>query len=530
MRFFYSNASVFFIGFTVMAYSWIFGGIQPKELLGVMPWAAALSLETILFLPQRRPREDIFTARRRCWHGILRDPLAWAAALFLVLISFPFLNRALCVNCEYDKIFALFLDSEWANMTDPVEYAPVFASIAAAPIPYAPFCLNTNEHLTVFMWFFPTLLAAVAAKHALTRSGKRMLVELFVWNAAAIATLGFIQQASGAEGVLWTDIAKGAQFFATFGYPNMAASFFTLALALSIGLWLTRANEARTLWSDWKANKTSQGVGHEPKALWARAHYVLIPASLNFFGALATLSRAGVIFAMSLAALAFVYVVGSIFVPRSDARRKAKDIRRAVYYGLGGLLFLLLVAIFAPREEIAHEFSNTDSMQMADRITHRNEEYASAAWNVFKDHPLWGVGGWGYRHLCVDKLPEDILRSFRTGGGGGNVHNDYLQFLCEHGAVGAAILLAILVFLVWPLIRKWGNLARQLRFIKTRHDLPARPRTLYVLPPGALWTFIGCVCVLVHALGDCPLRSPAVLSMLTISLACIEGFLPHSNT
>jgi hypothetical protein len=34
------------------------------------------------------------------------------------------------------------------------------------------------------------------------------------------------------------------------------------------------------------------------------------------------------------------------------------------------------------------------------------------------------------------------------------------------------------------------------------------------------------VATLIHAFGDCPLRSPAILSLFLVSLATIDGFLP----
>ena len=39
----------------------------------------------------------------------------------------------------------------------------------------------------------------------------------------------------------------------------------------------------------------------------------------------------------------------------------------------------------------------------------------------------------------------------------------------------------------------------------------------------------GAVAIGVHAFGDCPLRSPAVLSLLFVSLAAVPGFLPRSS-
>ena len=39
-----------------------------------------------------------------------------------------------------------------------------------------------------------------------------------------------------------------------------------------------------------------------------------------------------------------------------------------------------------------------------------------------------------------------------------------------------------------------------------------------------LFAVLGCLCVLIHALGDCPLRSPAVLVTLLAVTGAIPGY------
>ena len=111
--------------------------------------------------------------------------------------------------------------------------------------------------------------------------------------------------------------------------------------------------------------------------------------------------------------------------------------------------------------------------------------------------------------------------------GGVNVHNDYLQFLCEHGAVGAGLLLLIVLFLVAPIFRDWGHRVRVAHFVKGA-ELP-HPTALFCVPAVVVGVLAATVCNLIHACGDCVFRSPAVLSQFLLLLAAAEGFLPEER-
>ena len=70
---------------------------------------------------------------------------------------------------------------------------------------------------------------------------------------------------------------------------------------------------------------------------------------------------------------------------------------------------------------------------------------------------------------------------------------------------------------------------------KTMSDL----RSLAQSTQACSWAFVAtapvfCLvvavtCTLVHAFGDCPLRSPAVLTLFFVTLAAMPGFLPEKG-
>jgi len=504
----YRNITVLLVFATMAAFSWVWGGAKAGPLLSVIPWLWALMFEGLLCFPQRRGYEDIGMARSRVWRSIAHDPLFYFIFAFLFVLLFPLFNVGLCQSCHYDLIM---------KGADP-----------KPPVPFAPFCVSVEEHYGVLQWFVPVFTAILAARHSLCKDGKRALYELFVWNGALLAAFGFIQQATGAEAPYWNEMPKGKSvyFFSTFGYPNMGASYFTMCFAMAVGLWRRRAREV----ADMPRIHSSDGGGPKKERQIRRiayANYSLIPAALCFFGALGTLSRAAIIMVTSLAVLAFVLTL----VEKVNSRKnRVENIKSAAAMIVFGVLFLTAANVFMP-DELRKEADNVSSADVVNRISGKHEDYVRVATEVFRAHPMFGVGGWGFRHFCLEYMTENDLKTLATDWGKvghANVHNDYMQFLCEHGAVGAGALAGILLCLLVPVFGKWRKVCRQGNFTVGK-EAPPRPVALFAPPPPMLWTTLGGFCVMVHAFGDCPLRSPAVLMLLLVSFACIDGFVPREE-
>ena len=87
------------------------------------------------------------------------------------------------------------------------------------------------------------------------------------------------------------------------------------------------------------------------------------------------------------------------------------------------------------------------------------------------------------------------------------------------------VLVAVVVLLLVPTGRIWRRLARATRFKKAK-DLPPKPAAIFVFPAPAFCLLMTALATLIHGFGDCPMRSPAVLSLFFISLAAVDGFLP----
>ena len=502
MSFLLDNFAAFAVAAVSSVVVWMFGGTRGGLLIPVLPWLFALLLEVLFCFPQRRPGETSAGARDRVWRALKRDPVAWIAVGLFVLLLVPFVNNGLCPICDAKAI------AEGIS-ADP-------------PVPIVPFCADRIDHLNVVLWFALALPSLLVVRHALTRHGKRLVLKLLVWNGTALAALGFLQNALGAPGPFWaTDdgmLYGPSDFFSTFGYPNMGGDYFTTLFGLSLALWrqnLEDLREAR------QAKDISKAAAPRPRMFWKK-HYFLIPAVVFFYAALNTLSRAAIILVTLSAAVFFLHS----FVSFVSRKQKAERVRAGAWTALGLGIVVFFACLFAPKG-LQKEVDTLGTTVVLDRVTGRGQYHVRVATEIWKDHVLFGCGGWGYIHFCIPKMTPEELKQIQVVGGI-NVHNDYLQFLAEHGLVGFGALVAIVVGLLWPVCRAWRALAHDARF-KTGRAAPPRPVQIFALPAPAFFVLVTALCTLIHAFGDCPLRSPAVLTLFFVSLAAIPGFLPHEN-
>ncbi|MBO7684121.1 MAG: O-antigen ligase family protein [Kiritimatiellae bacterium] len=503
MSFLVNNAAAIAVGAVVAALGWMFGGTRGSLLTPVVPWLSVLMVEVLVCFPQRRHGENTYGARDRVWRELKKDPMTWLVVGFLALLALPFVNNGLCVNCDAAKIAQ-------GISPDP-------------PVRFLPFCVNRIDHLNVFLWFAAALPAMLIVRRALEPRGKRLVLELAVWNGVALAALGFVQHALDAPGPLWSEASglvsgKVGDFFSTFGYPNMAGDYFTLLFGISVALWRRRAGEVR---EERRMQDISGAAAARPRNFWT-AHYFLIPSAIFFYAALNTLSRAAI---MLVTASAVVYFLHA-FVAYLARLRRAQRVKATAVGLLAAGAIVFVATLFAP-EDLRREVDTIGTTEVLDRVTGRGQYHTRVATAIWGEHKLFGVGGWGYVHFCIPMMtPEE--RADVQMVGGINVHNDYLQFLAEHGVAGFGALAAMVVLLVLPIGRAWRRMAHDTRFLKPK-DLPPRPVQVFVLPAPVFCLLVALGCTLVHAFGDCPLRSPAVLTLFFAALAAMPGFMPEKG-
>lgn len=469
------NIVVFAVAAVLCSFAWVWGGIRGDLLLSFVPWVSFILLEVMFAFPQRLPYESLDDARLRVWREIRRDKLTWLCVGFLVLLAVPFVNT---------KIRAL------------------------------PWCADRMSHLNVYLWFFPSLVAMIAAKHSLRRHGKRLLVEILVWNGVALAALGFAQLFTGACAPFWTDYHPGLVFFASFGYPNMAGDYFTSLTFFAIGLWRWRLFE----------NEGADTSRENAYKLFWRRHYPLIAVVVLYFSALNTLSRSAII--LATAGTVFLFVQAGLM--RMKRLHRAERLKFSAMLALSVVVISMFALLFTP-DSLRKEIHSLDTEGVLNRVTGKTENHTHVAAELLADYPAFGCGGWGYAYMSPGKIPEAAKKAVKHGwnAGSANVHNDYMQFLCEHGLLGFSLLLAIVVLAVLPAAKRWKRMAVVAQFSK--HTGLPWPKGFFCFPPMGIAIYTSALATLIHAFGDCPLRSPAVLSLFFVQLVLVDGYLPRSS-
>ena len=491
MNWFAKNVLLFNLVVLVAALAWIHGGTRPDLLFPVIPWLTLPVLEWLLVYPQAKKDETLFDARRRVWHGLARDPLMYLAVLFSVVLVIPLFNVA-----EAPKFIAE--SGEWLKFEPPVKWLP--------------FCTDPDTHGVLLLWFVPAMIAVLAAKHALLKKGKRVLLEAACWNGGVLAVFGFIQMWSGTDSIFWTT-PMPSYFFSTFGYPNIAGAYFTLTFALSFGIWFQQMTEASELFEE------SLSVIEHPSML--RANRMLVPMIVCFAAAITTLSRAAILLCAILAVVFLVY--GLMYT----WKRMSVSLRVIVVSSVVGVLFCATALFFAfDWKEFKQEASTIDMDAVVDRVSGREYYHARVAKAIWGDYPVFGVGGWGYpSYVRAYVTPEEEKKGLQIIGGA-NVHNDSLQFLAEQGVVGFGLMVVFALLLFGTMA--WQALAfcHAKRFVERSIGKKTLTKRFYLIPPPVVAAWAGTTATVCHSFGDLPFRSPAVLVVWLLALVCATGWIP----
>ena len=189
------------------------------------------------------------------------------------------------------------------------------------------------------------------------------------------------------------------------------------------------------------------------------------------------------------------------------------------------LLGICLYNLF-PNNNISQKISRIQLEVLYDDVANGRMYQYQSAWEMAKDHPLFGVGGWGYRHFVQFYVTPERLEIMVNASGQANVHNDTLQFLAEHGLVGFGLMLAAVGVLLTPILRGVRKILTTPAVVDW--DNPYRPALLRV--PAMIYAILfGTLATVIHSMIDLPFRSPAILITWSLCLACAPAFFPRAK-
>lgn len=496
MKSFFNNIIVYETALLICGISWVFGGTYGPYAREILPWFCVILLQGIFAFPQKKRNEFTTEARVRVAESIYQDPLSIVCLLFSIYLAIPFVNKGLCEICDYPAIAA-------GERAEPL-------------LQFLPFCVNRVHHFTTFLWFVAVILVVLAIRHSFSRAGRKLLLEIILWNGFALAIVGVVQISTGATGPLWTNLDnETSYFFSTFGYPNMAGCYFMMIFVIGMAVWRDKLERMRVL-----LKNDNMSVPQSSHTIFWRKHYALIPTFVAYLAALNTFSRASIILVTSIAVVVFAHTIVSAFHKIDKAKRFKARVASVVAFAV-----VVFASLFFMPDEMRSELNTVDSTEVLDRFSGKREVHVDVGLKIFKQYPLYGVGGWGYKHFSISRMTNSQLRSVDSPGSI-NVHNDFLQFLVEHGMIGMGFIIAIFVMLILPVAKKYKYMVKLIRFLPEKKRPPS-PSHIFILPASAFILFVGVIAVLVHAAGDCILRSPANLILLFIIIASIDAYMPE---
>lgn len=443
--------------FLLVYTTWVWAGLRPS-----FHWVAVVAAAGMLV---------VAIGWVGAWRAVLRDPVFFLGLGFLVFLAIQWANAGRVQYFDVGHQRWTYTPPRWP------EWPSAFAR---------------EDARQMLAWFFPAwIIALVLRARLMNRRSLRGMFTLMASSIALLAIFGVIQLASGTRSIYWIQPLQG-HFFASFAYGNHAAPFFVLASSLAAGLLFRELFESRPAPAD---TPSALRVQHP----WRVA--CLVPTlALCLTGAFLGFSRAGVVLAgaFSLFAMAYGWIRGwRVLSPAARVNFAALSLAAA-----GGVYFLV-VGLGA--ERIQKEFLPKPTADLAQTVWERIDmeldrrpQFLRAAFDIWREHPWLGVGGWGYKYLVAGHVPEKYWPALERRGWA-NVHCDFLQFLAEFGLVGFGLLLGAL-----------GVLLRD-AFDRRRCSR------------GAFWSMgmAGLALVVVFSAIDLPFRSPAILYLWVAMLAAM---------
>ena len=287
--------------------------------------------------------------------------------------------------------------------------------------------------LLVAGWFFSVLVADNSVLALLK-------LQKFIENAVlALVVVFFIQRSSSLRGVIWTLLFAGIFMASISVFQNLTSTFGNDYWGF--GGW-TQATTGGT------SNHRLTGPYGNPNG-YAQVLIVLVPLALDRLWHEKTLRfrlLAGYALAVCVLTIFFTYsrngfitlifTVGFFFV-----MRRPSFVPLVISIALGVILLQFLPASYIQRITTLFQFSSNSTSRVSDQSFLGRISENVAAWRMFQDHPLFGVGLDNFQikyQTYSRQIGLDSRRDPRSPA------SFYLELLSEQGLVGFSIFMAFM--------------------------------------------------------------------------------------
>ncbi len=404
----------------------------PWALGGMRPWAQqiAFGLAALAFVLSLIPRtyDDRYHAggnlRLHMWPKLLRFPVLWLGAAYMILIVIQLLNPA----WTYRSSSAGW----WLEGKDYIEWLP--HGIEGTPF------AKMNGWRTLLIQGGAWLLVCALWVGITRRRTARIIATVIALNGLAVALVVILQRLTGAKKLLWLWDAPANYFAAGFVYKNHAGEFLCLILALCAGLAWWRARQAER-----HLEKSDPGM------VWALCGLLVLVGQMFTFARAATALGAAFL-------VIFLLATGVRTFFRSRGGTPPIVTAATALLGIG----LLAVALTQMNTDaVVKKFEKLLKEDQASSVGMR-QSATRATMEMADDGLLLGHGAGGFRYIFpqYQQYHPEIWMSQRWDGKKKEfvphrrlyweyAHNDYAQFLAEMGLIGATLaglgLVAILI-------------------------------------------------------------------------------------
>ncbi len=274
--------------------------------------------------------------------------------------------------------------------------------VPGGPYPLRPFTVTPYEtRSSIMLWVAYAAVLWSVPRIIVTADSARRYARVLFGVGLALACLGLLQTATGADKLYWVRYAPRTSSFGSYYNCDHAANILLMSLAAGLGLFY-----------------------YQPGKLLAGGLFTV------FLGLVACSSQASFL-AIPLAGAAVAFL-GADF--ELGARRRR--LRAAV--ALGGAALAIFFAYY-------HVASNADAGALIERSVMARLSIYGDSWRWLRDAPLFGTGLGGFQTVYPSYQDLGLL------GTAAHAHSDWIEFLLEtglFGLIGALLATGLAAYLV----------------------------------------------------------------------------------